>query len=30
MVELRAEYEIFDISDVEDVTLLSLGFVYRF
>ena len=28
--ELRAEYEIFDISDVEDVTLLSLGFVYRF
>ncbi len=28
--ELRAEYEIFDISDVEDVTLLSLGFTYRF
>ena len=28
--ELRAEYEIFDISDVEDVTLLSLGFAYRF
>ena len=29
-LELRGEYEIFDVSDVEDVTLLSLGFVYRF
>ena len=28
--QLRAEYEIFDVSEVEDVTLLSLGFVYRF
>ena len=28
--ELRAEYEIFDISDAEDVTFLSLGFAYRF
>jgi outer membrane immunogenic protein len=29
-VEIRGEYEIFDISDVEDVTLLSAGIVVRF
>ena len=29
-VEIRGEYEIFDISDVEDVTLLSAGVVIRF
>jgi outer membrane immunogenic protein len=29
-VEIRGEYEIFDISDVEDVTLLSAGVVVRF
>ena len=29
-VEIRGEYEIFDISDVEDVTMLSAGFVLRF
>ena len=28
-VEIRGEYEIFDISDVEDVTLLSAGIVGR-
>ena len=29
-VEIRGEYEIFDISDAEDVTLLSAGLVVRF
>ena len=29
-LEIRGEYEIFDISDVEDVTLLSAGLVVRF
>ncbi len=29
-VEIRGEYEIFDISDAEDVTLLSAGIVVRF
>ena len=29
-VEIRGEYEIFDISDAEDVTLLSAGIVLRF
>jgi outer membrane immunogenic protein len=29
-VEIRGEYEIYDISDVEDVTMLSAGFVLRF
>lgn len=29
-VEIRGEYEIFDISDAEDVTLLSVGLAYRF
>ena len=29
-VEIRGEYEIFDISDTEDVTLLSAGIVVRF
>jgi hypothetical protein len=28
--EFRGEYEIFDVSDVEDVTMLSIGFAYRF
>jgi hypothetical protein len=28
--EIRGEYEIFDISDAEDVTLLSAGIVVRF
>ena len=29
-VEIRGEYEIYDISDVEDVTMLSVGLAYRF
>jgi outer membrane immunogenic protein len=29
-VEIRGEYEIFDVSDVEDVTMLSVGLAYRF
>lgn len=29
-VEIRGEYEIFDISDAEDVTMLSVGLAYRF
>ena len=29
-IEIRGEYEIFDISDAEDVTLLSAGIVVRF
>jgi len=29
-LELRVEYEIFDIEDAEDVTLLSAGLVWRF
>ena len=29
-IEIRGEYEIFDISDVEDVTMLSAGFMLRF
>jgi len=29
-VEIRGEYEIFDISDVEDATFLSVGIVARF
>lgn len=28
--QIRAEYEIFDISDVEDLTMLSAGFVFTF
>ena len=28
--EIRGEYEIFDIDDTEDVTLLTLGVVWRF
>ena len=29
-LEIRGEYEIYDISDVDDVTLLSAGLVFRF
>lgn len=29
-LEIRGEYEIFDVSDVEDVTMLSVGLAYRF
>jgi hypothetical protein len=29
-LQLRAEYEMFDISDVEDLYMLSAGFVYKF
>jgi hypothetical protein len=29
-LEIRGEYEIFDVSDVEDVTLWSVGLVWRF
>lgn len=29
-VEVRGEYEIFDISDVDDVTMLSVGLVWTF
>jgi len=29
-LEIRGEYEIYDISDVEDVTMLSVGLAYRF
>jgi hypothetical protein len=29
-VEIRGEYEVIDISDAEDVTLLSAGLVVRF
>ena len=28
--QIRAEYEVFDISDVEDLTMLSAGFVFTF
>lgn len=28
--ELRAEYEVFDVSDTDDVYMLSAGFVYTF
>jgi hypothetical protein len=30
LASIRGEYEIFDISDAEDVTLLSAGIVVRF
>jgi hypothetical protein len=29
-LQLRAEYEMFDISDIEDLYMLSAGFVYTF
>ncbi|MCH5375419.1 MAG: outer membrane beta-barrel protein [Planctomycetes bacterium] len=29
-LQLRAEYEMFDVSDVEDLYMLSAGFVYTF
>lgn len=29
-LEIRGEYEIFDVSDVEDVTMWSVGVVWRF
>ena len=29
-LEIRGEYEIFDVSDVEDVTMWSIGVVWRF
>ena len=29
-LEIRGEYEIFDISDVEDLTMRSPGVVWRF
>ncbi len=29
-LEIRGEYEIFDVSDVEDLTMWSLGVVWRF
>jgi outer membrane immunogenic protein len=29
-LQLRAEYEVFDVSDIEDLYMLSAGFVYTF
>lgn len=29
-LQIRAEYEMFDVSDVDDLYMLSAGFVYRF
>ena len=28
--QIRAEYEVFDVSDVEDLYMMSAGFVYTF